>query len=229
FPKSWYPDSSPPDLYKWQIPSCISCNNALGAIEEEFSRLVSLCLDPDDIASRSIVQKVLRSMKPLEAKNERERNVRAALGRRVLTEALEGAAIPQVGTYPGMGEKWGRPIEEQTAVLIPADSFRRIAEKIVRGIFYVEDNKFIEPPYIVEFFALDPSNGKHIRQMIDRFGKTYAREPGIVVGRAVAPEDGMTSLFEIELWHQFKMYASVGLVPTPQLSTQSQAGHSAAP
>src|SRR5260370_39491675 len=115
--------------------------SGMGAIEEEILRLVSLGLDPDDPASRSIVEKMLRSMKPSEAKNEQERNVRAALRRRVLNEALEGPAIPQTGTYPGMGEKWGRPVEEQVAVLISADSVHRIAEKIVRGIFYVEDNK----------------------------------------------------------------------------------------
>jgi hypothetical protein len=149
FPKSWYPDTSAPDLHKWKIPSCISCNSALGEIEEEFLRLIGLCLDPDDSASRSIVQKALRSMRPLQAKNERDRNVRAALRQRVLDEALVGTAIPQIGTYPGMGEKWCRPTEEQVAVLIPADSFRRITEKIVRGIFYVEDKKFIEPPYTV--------------------------------------------------------------------------------
>jgi hypothetical protein len=26
FPASWYPDSTPPDLEKRQIPSCIPCN-----------------------------------------------------------------------------------------------------------------------------------------------------------------------------------------------------------
>lgn len=209
FPKSWYPDTSPADLYKWQIPSCIPCNSALGAIEEEFLRLVSLGLDPFDAASRSIVEKSLRSMNPDGAESERDRNIRAALRRHVLSEALQGEAIPKEGTYPGMGEKWGRPLGEQVAVLIPANSVRRIAEKIIRGIYYVEDGKFIEPPYIIDFFPLDPRNEKYIRQSIERFGKTYAREPGIVVGRAVAQEDGMSSLFEIVLWRQFKMYGSV--------------------
>src|ERR1700733_7707745 len=113
FPKSWYPDTSATDLYKWQIPSCVPCNSAFGAIEEDFLRRVGLCLDPFDPASRSIVQKALRSMKPAQARNERDRNVRGALRQRILGEALEGAAIPQTGTFPGMGEKWGRRREDQ--------------------------------------------------------------------------------------------------------------------
>ena len=41
-------------------------------------------------------------------------------------------------------------------------------------------------------------------------GNVYAREPGIVVRRAVTPEDGVNSLFAITFWkQQFKTYASV--------------------
>jgi len=209
FPKSWYPDTSATNLCKWQIPSCVPCNSALGAIEEDFLRRIALCLDPFDPASRSIVQKALRSMKPTEARNERDRNVRGALRQRILGETLEGDAIPQSGTFPGMGEKWGQPRDEQVAIRIPAASFRRITEKIVRGIFHVEDRKYIEPPYKIDFFALDSSDGGPVRAIIDRFGAAYAREPGIVVRRAVAPEDGLSSVFEIEFWQQFMTYATV--------------------
>jgi hypothetical protein len=210
FPESWYPDSSPENHYKWRIPSCIPCNSALGRIEEDFLRRVGLCLDPNNPASRSIVQKVLRAHRPAAGKSERDRNARAALRKRALSEALEGAAIPQIGIYPGLGEKWGRRQEDQLALLVPADSFRRLTEKIVRGIFHVEDGKFIEPPFAVEFLALDPSNGNLVREVIDKFGAIYAREPGVIVRRAVAREDGMSSMFEIEFFGgQFKTYAFV--------------------
>jgi hypothetical protein len=129
--------------------------------------------------------------------------------KRVDDEALKGAAIPQFGIYPGMGEKWGRPCVDQVALRIPAESFRRITEKIVRGIFYIEDKKFIEPPFTVSFYALDDASGGHIRKVLDKFGETYAREPGIVVRRVVTPEDGISSVFEIEFWEQLKTYASV--------------------
>ena len=209
FPESWYPDSTPANLYKWQVPSCITCNSELGTIEDEFLRIVALCLDPNDSASRSIVEKALRAIRPSAAKNDRERKIRAALRQRVLDKAAVGDAIPQTGIYPSLGEKWGRPRAEQTAFLIPADYFRQLTEKIVRGIFYLEDKKFIELPYTVEFFALDSDGAIHVQQVIDQFGATYAREPGVIVRRAVTPEDGMTALFEIEFWKQFKTYAAV--------------------
>lgn len=209
FPEAWYPVSSPQDVYKWQIPSCIPCNDGLGRIENEFLRYVGLSLDPHAPASKGIVQKALRSLDPTKGKDERDRNARASLRRRVLAEALVGSAIPRTGVYPGMGKRSAGPPEQDVAVLVPAESFRRLTDKIVRGIFYLDDRKFIEPPYQIEFVPLDPLVSGPIRSLIDRFGTQYAREPGIIVRRAVAPEDGVSSIFEIEFWQQFKTYAFV--------------------
>lgn len=209
FPASWYPDSTPQGLYKWQMPSCIPCNTAFGKMEEDFLRRIALCLDPDDPVTKSIVEKAMRGMKPDDAKSSRDAAIRTAVGRRILSQAIEGDEIPNTGIYPGMGEKWNRPRAEQTAIMIPAQSFRKITEKIVRGVFFIEDNKFIEPPYVISFYALDASVGNSIRATIDRFGTVYAREPGIVVRRAVTPDDNISSFFEIEFWKHFKTYASV--------------------
>jgi hypothetical protein len=209
FPESWYPDTTPPNLYKWQIPSCVPCNCELGEIEDEFLVLVALCLDPKIPASRSIVEKALRAMNPEAAISSADRKARASLARRVMEHLLEGPNIPQTGIYPTLGEKWGRAPGQGIAVRIPADSFRRLTEKIVRGIFFLEDKKFIEPPYHILFFALDDAGAQPARELLDRAGVTYTREPGIVVKRAVVPEDGISSIFEIEFWGQFKTHASV--------------------
>lgn len=208
FPEAWYPASSS-DVYKWQVPSCIPCNKELGTIENDFLRYVGLSLDAQLPASKAAVQKALRALDPSKGKNERDRRVRASLRRRVLAEALLGDAIPKTGVYPGLAKRGVGPSDEDVAILVPAESFRRITEKIVRGIFYLVDGTFIEPPYQVEFFALDSSVSSEIRRVIDRFGTEYAREPGIVVRRAVTPDDGVSSIFEIEFWHQFKTHAFV--------------------
>lgn len=209
FPESWYPDTTPQNLYKWQIPSCIRCNRELGKIEDEFLVRVGLCLDPSAPASRSIVKKALRAMNPNAACNQADREARASLARRVAGNLLEGANIPDTGVYPTLSEKWGRPPSQRMAVQIPADSFRRLTEKIVRGIFYLEDKKFIEPPYRVLFFAVGDAAAQPIRELLNRAGVTYAREPGITVKRAVVPDDRLSSIFEIEFWGQFKTHAAV--------------------
>ena len=93
---------------------------------------------------------------------------------------------------------------------MPANSMRRLTEKIVRGIFFLEDNAFIEAGHPIEFYALAEEGAGPIKELLDRFGRESAREPGIVVRRAVAADQPMGALFEIDVWGQFKMYASVG-------------------
>jgi hypothetical protein len=120
-----------------------------------------------------------------------------------------GSQIPETAIYPNFEEKWGRPREQHVAVTIPAKSVQRLAGKIVRGIFYLEDDKFIEPPFSIDFYPLRDSDSWPFTSLLSRFGKTYAREPGIVVQRAVTPEDSISSIFCIEIWGIFKMYAVV--------------------
>ncbi len=209
FPEAWYPDTTPPNLSKWQIPSCIPCNRSLGEIENDLLIRIAFCLDPNAPESQSIVHKALRALRPKEGKTERDRNARAALAKRMSAEFCEGKAIPKDAIYPTLVEKWGRPLEEQVAVRIPAESLRKVTEKIVRGIFFLEDKKFIELPYCVQFYALDDAGAEPARVLLARFGDIYAREPGVVVRRAVTPDDGISSVFEIEFWRQFKTHAAV--------------------
>ena len=82
-----------------------------------------------------------------------------------------------------------------------------MTEKVVRGFTYAQDRKFIEPPYRVTFFP--PDRAAHFLDALDQFGETYDRAPGIVIRHVLAEDDRMSALFEIELWQQFKMYASV--------------------
>jgi hypothetical protein len=137
FPESFYPNSSPDNEYKWQVPSCAPCNNALSKIEGEFLRRVGLCLDPFSAASRDIALKAYRAHTPEAGKNEQDRKIRAALRKRVLDEAVEAATYPQEAIYPGMGVRSVIPKEDHLAVVMPVETFDRLTEKIVRGIFYM--------------------------------------------------------------------------------------------
>src|SRR5262249_2698207 len=87
---------------------------------------------------------------------------RCPAGRREETKnpfrAAEGASIPQDGGFRGMKLHEHVPDEDRVGIPIPADYFGLIAAKIVRGIFYIEDQKFIEPPYVIEFHTFVPND-----------------------------------------------------------------------
>ncbi len=202
-PEAWYPDTTADGLPKWKAPSCIPCNKALEKIEKQFLRRVALGLDPNHPGSRGVIERTLRSMTPDAASTERERAHRAKHRQQILDAALTGDAIPRYAAYPGLGEKW----LQEDALPIRVDLFRHITEKIVRGFTYVADQKFIEPPYGVTF--MPPNDLTDIQDTLDQFGATHAREPGIVIRRALAEDDGTSSLLQIKLWGQLTMYAWV--------------------
>ena len=180
FPESWYPDTTPANLYKWQIPACISCNRIYDEMEQELLIKIGLCIEPESQESSGVVLKMLQSLDPSLARDERDRRARKAKRDKILSQVLTGDNIPNTGIYPCFEEKWGRPHQEQVAITISANSVRRLSEKIVRGIFYLEDHKFIEEPWSIDVYALHDRDAAPIISILDRFGREYAREPGIV-------------------------------------------------
>ncbi len=62
------------------------------------------------------------------------------------------------------------------------ESFERVTEKIVRGIYYIEDSVFIEPPHSIEFHALPEDGFTPWKDALDRCGITYARGSAVLVG-----------------------------------------------
>jgi hypothetical protein len=40
-----YPDTTPENLEKWQIPSCLECNQRLGKLENDLIGRIALTLD----------------------------------------------------------------------------------------------------------------------------------------------------------------------------------------
>lgn len=191
-------------------------------MEQELLIRIGLCIEPDSQEASGVVLKVLRSLDPSLARNERDRSARKAKRDKILGQVLTGDDIPDTGVYPRFEEKWQRPREDQVALTIPANSVRRLTEKIVRGIFYVEDRKFVEEPWSIDFYALRDGDSAPIISILDRFGTEYAREPGIVVRRVVTPEDGLSSIFSIEIWRALVMYAIVtGPEPNASLYTDA--------
>jgi hypothetical protein len=209
FPESWYPETTPLNLDKWKIPACDPCNKEYGRLEQDLMLRIGLCVDPNTFETAGIVPKVLRSMNPQFAKDEIDRLARESQRKKMLGQLIEGADIPTASIYPRFGEKWGRPQEQQVAVPIPKKSVDRLFEKIVRGLVYIEDGRYIEPPYAVSLHPTYQTDMPEVAGILDKFGTTHARGPGIVVRRAVVPEDGLTAIYEITIWGMFHTYASV--------------------
>ena len=208
FPESWYPETTPKDLHKWQIPSCLKCNSEYGRMEKDLMIRIGLCLDPDDPSSRGIVDKALRSITPSLGKNKKDKRARLAKRKQILKQFMNEKNIPKTSIYPNF-ERHTDVQDEQFGITINANAIKKLNEKIVRGIMYIEDGLLIEPPYTIESFVLTDESSKPIIEAIKKFGVVHAREPGIIVRRATVQDDKFTSLFAIEIWGRFNMYSSI--------------------
>lgn len=208
FPESWYPDSTPENTSKWIVPSCYKCNNEYGQLEQDLMMRLACSIDSQLAQASGIYPKVLRSLSSSSAKNLLDAKHREARKNKLLSKLMHGADIPKNGIYPGLGERWGRPLNEQVALTISKVSVERLCEKIIRGIYYIEDNKFIEPPYKVIVHALTDIDALEFNSCLDQFGLEY-KKPGILIKRAVTGEDGVSGLASIRIWGILKMYAII--------------------
>jgi hypothetical protein len=209
FPISWYPDTTPPDLEKWKIPSCLPCNHGYSKIEGDFRDRVGLCLDPDNPASQSIVEAAMRSIDAEQGRDPSDAQKRLIRARKLMSQTLHGAQIQEENLYPGMPRHEDVPAEDRVDMLIPTDYFPRMVHKIVRGMFYIHEHKFIEPPYVTDFYLPIEANAIPFEQLLNEFGTTYDRGPGLVVQRAVTTDKEFTSLFKMTFWEQISLYATV--------------------
>ena len=144
FPEAWYPDTTPENTEKWKVPSCGPCNNAHGKNEAELLVRFGLCVDPDQLSSVGIVDKALRALNPAAGKSEQDSRARASKHVRILKHAFSGPGIPRQSIYPGFGPQPELAEADQVAITISARGLKQLTEKVVRGLTYLEERKFIE-------------------------------------------------------------------------------------
>lgn len=169
---------------------------------------LGMCLDPEKAEASGIAEKALRAMSPRFAKNPKDALARQRARDKFLAGMKAASQALRATIYPGFATRIPAD-EESVAVPIPAKGLQKLTEKICRGIFYLEDATFIEPPYNVVHHVVSEYDAAPLIGMLGQFGKVYAREPGLTVCRAVPNDNPHAALFAIEIWGQFTMYASV--------------------
>jgi hypothetical protein len=209
FPESWYPETTPKNLHKWQIPSCYQCNKEYGEFERDLMIRLGLCLEPEDEESKGIAQKALRAIDPLKAKNNKDRKARLNKRKQLLNQVMVNDNIPEESIFPNFGRERYPDAEERIAVPFSQKKLFRMAEKIVRGILFIEESVLVGKDFEVSTFVLTDEGAAPFVEIAKKFGKQHSRGPGINVIQATVPEDNVSSVFVIEIWGRLKLYSVV--------------------
>src|ERR1700730_5777846 len=77
FPKAWYPHDTPENLAKWKIPACLKCNREYGELEQDLLLRLGMSIGREEARASGIADKVIRSMDPSAAHDEKDRAARA--------------------------------------------------------------------------------------------------------------------------------------------------------
>jgi len=209
FPKSWYPETTPEGIEKWQMPSCRECNSRMGKIENELLLKFGLCVPPFAPSSLGIAQKAMRSIDPRFARNSHDAGRRKKKRERLLRETIDPTTVPLSSMLSGFGFHAGQDPTQETAITVAEADLKAIAVKIIRGTTWAIDEKYIEPDYEIKIhFVRDPKLTTFYEPLV-KFGKTYSLGPGLTVVRAVADEDRMSGFYYVAFWQQVFMYGSV--------------------
>jgi len=208
-PRSWYPDTTPPNVEKWQVPACAACNSKYSKAEGKLLQLMGLCLEPSDFASLGIAEKAMRAFMPSAARNDKDKQNRANQLNLLMKRIIPYEQIPFESVFPGFGPHPHGTPAEQVGIPVPEASLKSLGEKLVRGIMYKKFNMFIDVRYEVSIWFAHEVAAQPLIQSIKCHGIEYHIGPGVRVGFARAVDDPQSGAFDIEIWRKFRMYAVV--------------------
>lgn len=142
------------------------------------------------------------------ARGEKDAAARNAKARQLFSQVSKVAAtgVPHHAIYPGFGPKPGADL---VALPVPKRAIVALTEKIVRGITYLQDGRFIEPPHKIDVYALTEQSAIRLKEALAKYGEVYERGPALLVERAVASSDDVSAVFRIEIWSRLRSYAIV--------------------
>ncbi len=211
-PKSWYPDNTPDNLEKWQVPSCYKCNQEHGRNEEELLLRLGLHFDPQEGGFKNIAGKVSRSVNPIYGKSKRDRQKRLKQRNRVKKEVRRGLKInfSKSNILPGFGFNPDFALSEQPPILVPAEKLKKFGEKVTRGFFYWRNETYIEKDYDIRIFVIG-GNLQQARELLRPYGKEYNCGTGIQIIVADCIDDKHSAVLEIIIWDRLRVHSAITL------------------
>jgi hypothetical protein len=209
FPAAWYPDTTPEEMEKWQVPACLACNREYGKLEDELLWRLGLCIDPATAAASGIAEKALRSIRPECARDEKDRQAREARRAKLVRELEFTKGLAPGGYFPNFGPEGGKLLPGMLRVLISAEQLIRLGEKIVRGLTYILDGTFVMPERAVQIYFVENEQAADVIALIKKNGSRHHRGPGIAAERAIPVDDTALALFMIDIWARVRIFGSI--------------------
>lgn len=200
FPKAWYPESTPPNLEKWQAPSCRRCNNEHGQLEEDLLYRIGLCVGNEALESLGIGTKVVNAMNPRRAKSVRDEEIRFKKMKSLLAEIREpdGKKPIHCATDNPSGQ----------TISIRLSDLETLGRKIIRGFIHVQLGVVV-PDSDEVYCSAKPCAPGDFDLLSKQHGGVFERGPGIQVVWAKNEKIPLYGLFHITVFGRFVLRGGV--------------------
>lgn len=204
-PVSWYPKTTPANLEKWKVPSCVPCNKRYGRIEETLLLRFSAALDPSSPAALGVADGPMRSMDPTKGRSDRDRRARAARKEKFCADLERFREIFADISTDISGEEIEMG-DDRIVLGVHKDDLHAMIEKFVRGYVYIDQSRYIEKNEYLQTNVLENQYGRRLNMLIERYGAIEERGPGLVVRRAYAVDSAGAGLFSVRLWDRVELH-----------------------
>jgi hypothetical protein len=172
---------------------------------------MAMCVDPTKAEASGLSKSALASMGiGVSNIDDAERARRRALLKRIMEDVIPAKDLGDTPLLPGLGFHEGFTVEEQSAIVVPEDLLKRVAEKILRGCEYkLNHESYIKPPYQLNvYFAHDTDVAD---SEIFKLLKTSSLGPGLEIGRGESPDDGHEHIifYKLLVWGTVPIYGII--------------------
>lgn len=203
FPKAWYPDDVTIEG-KWKVPACKECNNKLSRIEKEL--WLAFGISHGDM--KNIYQKIRRSIDCTYAKNEKDKIARKQ-AKEALMRKIKLFDRNTEGCFPNIDNRdlYPENVNKILGIEISDVDIKKFTEKIIRGITYIVDNKYITTEYDIDTYIVKEDNIDSSLDDLWMQADIY-KKPGIEIKR-VTDVSEKAALYRIVIWDKIIIYGSV--------------------
>ena len=209
FPKSWYPETTPNHLEKWQVPSFAACNNKYGKLENDLIQRFGLCVDPQEFASLGISDKVLRALNPRYGKSPNDKAHREKRRDKIIKQLSAASDFPKAAFLPGFDSDRYSNVKNLNALLISDDDIKLLSQKLIKGITYIENKSYLDQRFIIEVFPASDQESNEISKIVDDSLIYYEKGTGIKIGIARVGKHPNEGYFKIKIWNRINI---IGIV-----------------
>jgi hypothetical protein len=178
FPEAWYPDDTPPDVWKWQVPSCYACNHEkYGKRESRIFPFLGMTAETDHAGAKGIGERAFRAADESLGKKPKDKKSRARV-RELMKEraqVIRPDEVPEGADHLG----WRHQATSLLSTYVHESDMLPVIGKIARGVIYIDSGRRVEDDYSVKVWRELSKVPAVFLGMTANV--TYSCGPGIVV------------------------------------------------